>query len=188
MWVILLYVTGAEFWWQTFGVVFQVLGLGAAAFGVGKAWVDNAGPDDRLTARIVGPPLRWFWVKLLRRRPRPTVVQVGLVDEMEMTDAVSLVRIRGLNPAATPEDQLRQVKGEVDEAWMKANEASAGVERVQQAVDRLAAYVDRQDTAVQDGIKDQARTETVDGIPLAFLGLVATAVGTGLQYIAAFSG
>ena len=26
MWVILLYVTGAEFWWQTFGVVFQLTG------------------------------------------------------------------------------------------------------------------------------------------------------------------
>ena len=105
---------------------------------------------------------------------------------MELTDAVSVVKIRGLDPNGTTEDQLRQIKSEADQAWMKANEATAGVEQVRKSLDRLAAYVDRQDATVQTAVKDRARMETVEGIPLAVVGLVATALGTGLQYVAAF--
>jgi hypothetical protein len=155
-------VIGWELGFQTTGFVFQVIGLLVAAVGVGKAWLDHAGPDDRLLARIVGPPLRWFWVKMLRRRPRPRPVQVDFADEVGLTDAVSLVGIRALDPAATIEDQLRQVKGEVDQAWTKANDANAAAERVQKAVDRLAVCIDQLDAAVQTAIRDRARTETVD--------------------------
>ena len=40
------------------------------------------------------------------------------------------VKIRGLDPNGTTEDQLRQIKSEADQAWMKANESTAGVEQV----------------------------------------------------------
>jgi hypothetical protein len=178
--------TGWELGLQTAGIVFQVVGLVAVAVGIWAAWSENAAPDDNLLTRIVDRPLRFVWVNVLRRRPRPTVVQLGLAEEIELTDAVSVVKIRGLDPNGTTEDQLRQIKSEADQAWMKANEATAGVEQVRKSLDRLAAYVDRQDAAVQTAVKDRARMETVDGIPLAVVGLVATALGTVLQYVAAF--
>jgi len=63
-------VRGSEFGWQTAGVIFQVLGLAAAAVGIWAAWAENVAPDDSLLARIVGPPIEFVRVKVLHQKPR----------------------------------------------------------------------------------------------------------------------
>ena len=157
--------TGAEFGWQTAGLVFQVLGLVLAAVGIGQAWAEHALPGDSLAARIVGPPVRFIWTKVLRQRPRPRVVTGTIDSAIGVESAATIIATRGLRPDGTTDDHVRQVKAEVDQAWTKANEAHAAAERAQAAVDRLAAYVDRQDGAVQEAERERERAETVEGIP-----------------------
>jgi hypothetical protein len=180
--------SGWELGLATAGVVFQVLGLAAVAAGVGKTWAENAEAGDSLVERIAGPPIRFVWRKVFRQASH-AVVHRGSADGVVLAEGeASGVVTRGLAADASPADQLSQVKAEVDAAWLKAHSAQAVGERALKGIERLQLYVDKQDVAVQDGLKSQMRKQAADGVPLAVVGLAATGVGTLLQYLGAFFG
>ena len=125
---------------------------------------------------------------LLRQRPRGVEHHLSADAAVMSEGSATAIVTRGLRTDAPLDEQVQQVKRETDEARIAAAAAQAAADRALAAVERTRAYVDQRDAAVQAAINDRARTETVEGIPLAVVGLAATALGTALQYVAGFFG
>lgn len=143
---------------------------------------------ESLAERIFGPVIRFVWVNVLRRKSGPRTVHLAAADLAIGVDFGSVVVSRGLRTDAPLADQVQQIKQEADQAARAAAAAQAAADRALAVIERTREYVDRQDVAVQDSLRESSRRQAVDGVPVAVVGLVFTALGTLVQYVAGFLG
>lgn len=165
--------------------VLQIGGLITAAVDLGQTWARQPGEHPSLPGRIFRPLLLFIWTKVFRR---PWKVDLHVADVMLSADGLSSATgtaTVGLRTDAPLAEQIAQLKSEVDGARIRADQAYA-----ESAALRVALEQHRRATTVsldhlRTEMQDWVRQQSAEAVPLAVVGLSATALGTLIQLVIA---
>lgn len=162
----------------TVGVLVEVVGVSLTAFGIAQTWRDHAGGDSFWAA--LGHDLRRLLDSVLRRKP--PAVQGSVATLLPSMTALGHATVSvSLPPDSTIEEKLDQLKQEVNRAAAIAGQAKAAAGRNAKNLEKVEERLSQQISRVQADTSSRLRQLTLEGLPLAVLGLVVSALGTLIQ-------
>ncbi len=167
--------------WQivaSFGVGLDLLGITLTGVGLYFTWHDHALGEAFL-------PAMWSEVKdvasRLARRPGPTIIRGGMAMEGSGEFSGYGHGVMPFPPDATVEDQITQLKEQLDNLGGAVAKAQHDADRAHRVADKHAQRLGERVDTLDADVRDRLREQTLRGLPLAVLGLVLTGLGTVLQ-------
>ncbi len=96
---------------------------------------------------------------------------------------MAMTGVLGFHPDSTPEQQIAQLKREVDHAFVLATEARGKAQEVDDRLDRHQEEVGQQMSRLRQDLDESVQRLTLEGLPVAALGLAMAAAGLLVQAV-----
>lgn len=165
------------------GAGLDLFGLALTGIGLFFTWQDHAAGEPFLPA--MWAEFTGLVSRLAQRRRRVTTTVGTAWGLAEVTGHVH--GVVGFPPGATVEQQILQLKEELDRVSAHAARAVFETEQIRKQVTRFRDETSERLNNLDADVRERLREQTLRGLPLAVLGLALTFVGTLAQVAATLS-